>query len=569
MVFVLLIGTFLVVVKSEQFLNYKDVNKPFNLEGDSIYNAKVSEKIRNTQGSYLIISDSSSKIESRYGELFSTVLLQLKKQYKQVDVNDKITDFSSYKGIIIATENLSKLKQINQLIDYSKEGGSLFFAVRPSPSSTLSAIYQTLGIVELGDFIQTNGIELSTPLLSSEGRTSFVSESIQNSSLSIRLNDEVNVLAVSSDKLPLLWETKLEKGKLVVFNGSMLNDYSNRSLFIKALSVMTDEFIYPIINAKVTAIEGFPFPIPNGLAPSLVDSESQSTRDFYRKQWWLEMQRLESKFDLNYTAGYVVSYDEDFIPFKPQQFSDNQEDLVRFGKELVKMGGELAIQSYSEQPLSEVQTSGIFSMVKDMKNRVDHALPGYPMISMILPDEQFHLSDYKNVLTNMPEIKTVLANTETTQVKEDIVILPKTSLGYDSSPKSEWIIQNELYASGYYAQSVTPQYFLEKDTSFHESMQEFQQTQEAIQDEAPWLKGLRLTMVHFKAKAYIETEILEERTEKGVKFYSTVFSESQSFFFNTTKRITYTSNCDVKKIAKNLYLIEANQANFEIGLEDL
>ncbi|MCL6570102.1 MAG: DUF2194 domain-containing protein [Bacillus sp. (in: Bacteria)] len=569
MVFVLLIGIFLVVVKSERFLNYKDVNTLFKQEGDSIPVIKASEELKNSQDIYLIISNSTDKIESRYSELFANTLVQLKKQFRQIDVNDKTADFSAYTGIIIATEDLSKLTQINQLIDYTEQGGSLFFAVRPSPSSTLSAIYQTLGIVELGDFIQTNGLELATPLLSSDGHTSFDSQSIQNSSLSIRLNKEVNMLATSSEGVPLLWEKDLNKGKLVVFNGSMLNDYSNRSLFIKALTMMTDEFIYPIINAKVTAIEGFPFPIPNGLAQALVDSKSLSTRDFYGNQWWLEILRLEAKYDLNYSAGYVVSYDTDFIPFKPQQYSENQEDLASFGKELVKMGGELAIQSYSDRPLSTEKTSRVLTLVKDMKNRINHALPGYPVISMIPPDDPFQLGNYQTIFTNMPEIKTVLANTEAVQLYGDTVILPKTIVGYDLNTKSEWVMQNELFASGYYAQAITPQYFLEKDTSFHESMQEFQRTQEIIQTDVPWLKGLTLTKTHSKAKAYLQTEIFEERTEKGIKFYSSALIESQSFFFKTTKQITYTENCDVKKIAKNLYLIEATQSNFEIGLEEL
>ncbi|TXC75603.1 DUF2194 domain-containing protein, partial [Metabacillus litoralis] len=151
------------------------------------------------------------------------------------------------------------------------------------------------------------------------------------------MGKQASLIAQSSDGTPLLWKSKYGDGKFVFFNGTILADAKQSGLFTKGIQLMVPTFIYPVVNAKVTALEGFPFQTNNNIHKD----SGMTNENFMRHVVWSELQRLEAKYDLNYTASFVASSDEMKAETQAFELDRVRENTIVYGRELLRMGGEL------------------------------------------------------------------------------------------------------------------------------------------------------------------------------------------------------------------------------------
>src|SRR5690606_32094417 len=145
-----------------------------------------------------------------------------------------------YTSAGVATEQLDRLEETDVMLRFVKNGGSLFIAVRPSPGPILSNLYQPRVLVEMGQFIETTRIQLEQPFFGEKGDTAFSSDTITNSSLSVRLSNNAELFASSSTGIPLLWKALYGKGKFVVFNGTMFASSLDQALFVKGIQQLSE-----------------------------------------------------------------------------------------------------------------------------------------------------------------------------------------------------------------------------------------------------------------------------------------------------------------------------------------
>src|SRR5690606_18334794 len=249
----------------------------------------------------------------------------------------------------------------------------------------LTEFYEPLGIMKASKLIETSGIQLEQPFFGDQGDLAFQAESIKNSSLSVKLSDDAKLLASTSSGTPLLWNNLYGGGTFTVFNGTMLSDMTNHALFVKGIQRSTDHVIMPIVNAHITELNGFPFFVADGrdLSPAY------SNHDYYRKIVWPELQRIESKDDLNYTASYLATDDAMLSDEQPPFVLD---ELQLYSRELLRMGGEIAVQ----EPLSTTAEQAAHSRENSVR-QIEEALPGYPIRSIVSSTPATDLSLVKDV----------------------------------------------------------------------------------------------------------------------------------------------------------------------------
>ena len=122
-------------------------------------------------------------------------------------------------------------------------------------------------------------------------------------------------------------------------------DKPNVGLLAGILSLTSDTYVYPTVGAKVFIIDDFPAPVPEGIFPRLYDEVHLTTADFYRNVWWPQMLANAKRYGFKYTGVVIETYGNQVKgPFAPM--SD------RYGRELLKSGGELGIHGYNHQPLA-------------------------------------------------------------------------------------------------------------------------------------------------------------------------------------------------------------------------
>lgn len=460
-------------------------------------------------------------------------------------------DLAGYASVVVATEQIELLKEIDVLLRFVENGGSLFLAIRPSPGPALSTLYQPLGLVETGYFIETSGIKLEQPFFGEKGDTVFTSETIVNSSLSVRLSSDAELFASSSSGIPLLWKSKYGAGAFIVFNGTMFTTMSDQALFVKGIQQSSEYVIMPIMNASVTELNGFPFYVPEGrdLSPSYTN------HDYYRTVVWPGLQRIESKYNLNYTASYVAPND---VVLSEKDASPVLDDLQLYGRELLRMGGEIAVQESVLKTAEEAKRSQKISV-----QHIQETLPGYPIHSTV------SLTSEPDV-DLMGDVSAMLAPNAYVEKIDETIVLPKTIEGFNPDDNEKWKLFNEVALSGFYGHSLYPYSFYEEGNA-EEQMAAFADFEQSIKKQIPWIRSLTLSKAGEAAYPYINSDLYEEQVGDKLTFYATAMKENAQtyYYFSTNRTIAKTENCEVKKIGEDLYLVEADKLTFSIVLGGL
>ncbi|TWT00161.1 DUF2194 domain-containing protein [Planomicrobium sp. CPCC 101079] len=543
--FIAVVGMLFLIIRSDAVLKLQYFNQ-------STEQAVLQQEVKANQKvpSYLLLTGPDQPA------LQESLKKRLELMGKEV-VNRSISsikseaDFKEYTSVIIATEKLDLFKETDLMLQYVENGGSLFFAVRPAPGSALSTLYQSLGMVETGHFIETSGIQLEQPFFGENGYTAFPSKTIINSSLSVRLSSDAQLFASSSSGTPLMWKALYGEGAFIVFNGTMFTAMADQALFVKGIQQSSEHLIMPIVNARVTELSGFPFFVPDGkdLSPSYTN------RDYYRTVVWPELQRIESKYDLNYTASYIAPED---VVISAGEASPVLDELRLYSRELLRMGGEIAVQ---EPVLTTAEKASDFQ-----KNSVLHireALPGYPIRSTINSSSKVDMA--------LPEdVSTMLAPNAYTKQMGETIILPKTVDGFDLNDSEKWKLFNEVALSGFYAHSLYPYRFFEEGAA-KDQLAAFGDLQQLIDNQIPWVRSLTLSEAGEAAFGYINSELYEEQEDDTLIFNATAMKENTHsyYYFSTQRTILKTENCIVEKIGEDLYLVAATDLTFSIAVGGL
>lgn len=518
-------------------------------------------------------------------------LEKMGKKAVSIPVDEFVGIDGDFEGIVTATENLDAIQDRDNLLQYVKNGGGLFFAVRPSPGAFLSALYQQFGMTEVGSFIETTGLEFVEPAFKTEKSRVFNSTNLVNSSLRVRLSPSSELQISSGEGVPLLWKKEYGEGRFIFFNGTILSQPAGTGLLARGLQLLTPEFIYPVVNAAPTVLRGFPFPISEGRY-----NERMTNEYFFRNVFWPEMLRIEAKRDLNYTSAFVSDPGE----FQAKKLSSSQENLILYGRELLRLGGEMAVGGYSEQLVEESGFENLGNVYQGVLQRMEHALPGYKVHSYIptvisgLTEQIEALNQsFKGITammvpkegqtallesTNRPMVK-IAKGDESVSSKTDepkidgegesggtTVFLPETFIGFRPDAFSEWLIVNSILADGYFAQVIEPQIFLQEDTG-EETLVHFDEFTKQIAQEVPWLQRTRFSEAGENALHTNRQVVYSKKTKNGVTFQLNKVSSPSYFFFYTDKKIKSLKDCKVVKIGYQLYLIESSKLSFSIGLE--
>jgi hypothetical protein len=556
--FIASIGIIFILIRSDLLLNYHVLNGNEDMK-PLVQNAE-SVKLNYKLPSFLILDGED---QPNLSDVIEEHLKQMGKQTEKRNISENFTTSRKYEGIIIATENLDLLPEIQPLLTYVETGGSIFFATRPSPGPGLSAIYQQLGMVEVGSFVETRGIELTKPFFQSSELLTFESENIRNSSLSVRIAEHAILYAKSVNGTPLFWETKYGDGRFVFFNGTMLSDKMQTGLISKGIQLMVPTFIYPVINAKITALEGFPTVYQEGNHRS----EGMTNESYLRNVIWAELQRLEAKYDLNFTSSLTISSGNDTIEYQPSELLKIQENIVVYGRELLRMGGEIGVQGSSQIPAENLKLSELKPLLQSTVGLIESALPGFEITSYIPVDQNHPLFHLETMKDYFPTIQTILADVKQPFMTEhNIAVLPKHIKSFSADSYFIWLAYNGLLSSGFVSQAVQPHSIL-YDPDMETQLQEFASVQSFFQEEVPWIRNRTLSNTLNDVINFEQTVVYEEKTEKGITFHLNQVHVPAYFYFSSDQPVQTSKNCKVIKIGPNLYLIETNELTFSIELE--
>lgn len=545
---------------------------------------------------FLILHDSKDESSMAIARNVEQVLRYMKKEYELADVKQFSKPDPQYMTVIVTIENLDMLANLDAMMEYAHNGGNVFFSRTPEYNDSLYRIYRKLGINSINLPIVTNGIQMTSNLLIKGEDAKIGADAIVNSSIPVELNRQAKVHAVSADNMPLLWETRYGQGKLMVYNGTNMQSAMNRGLIAGGISLLNPDFMYPIFNMKVMYIDDFPAPFRQGIEPSIYREYRKDIPSFFRDVWWPDMIKLAADYDVTYTGAIINTYNNRVAPPFTDEEGTDSNNLITYGRDLLKMGGELGIHGYNHQSLvTDQETASHYeykawpdeaSMTESLTyldNYIKKVFSAYDIQTYVPPSNVLGEEGRRALKKSFPDLRIIAslyAESDSTHeyiqefsVAEDgIVELPRITSGYSRTDIQDWYITNAITSIGVFSHFVHPDDVLDKERSNNKSWSElvkdFQLMLEELYEQYPWLRSQTASEAATSLESYLQTDVYISHTDKKVTGYMNNFSEDMYYILRTNKKMTSLVNCTVEKIEEGVYLVHATGAKFEIGLEE-
>jgi len=551
--------------------------------------------------SYLVFSDRDENNSMATLYHIEKVLQYMKIDYDSLDITQsENVDISKYHCIIISLERLDHLKDIMPaLTDHVYAGGRLIFAIRPVIDTTFGSISDMLAIQSYsGIDDNATGIRVEEPLILGIDEMEEDVGFIRNSSIASVLDPYRDTVLYLSTyrRTPLLWEAGYGKGKFIVFNGTMLNEKNNRGILTNILCLSRETFIYPVANIKMLHIDDFPAPIPRGTLEPIAEEFNRTIPQFYREVWWSDMIRISKRHDLVYSAFTIENYGDDTTPPFDDPGRIEEENFLVYGKELLNLGGEIAIHGYNHQSLAPEgyikQDLGYNpwnsqeDMEESLKKLIDfiHSIfPNYTIRAYVPPSNILSDQGRSAVVGAVEDLEVIasvyLPNKEGDVYQQEfeiapdgIIEFPRISSGYHHETEVMWSIFNGLNTHGIFSHFIHPDDLLDtgrsRGLSWSKLSEEFEMILTEVDEGFSWLRSYSISEAALELTKYLQIHPRIEYRGADINIYCENFRPDAYFIMRCDRAIIETENIEHKTISEDAYLLTLTRAYGSIRLEE-
>ncbi len=588
---ILALGFAISLMKNNYVFDKVQNTKIEKLDKKVYTSSKYEEASKKYTEKFLILSDKSEesqKIKSNFDE----VIKSMDKQVINQNIKEFNGDTNGYRAIIINSEELQEFTQLESLISYAKSGGNLIFAQRPLNSINLSKYSDELGIEKMGDLVDAQNMYVDSNILI-KGEGLKRTQDTENSSLDIKLSKEAKVHISADDDIPLLWEEKLDSGKVIVANGQFLGEKSNRGILTGILYRTSDKFIYPIINSKVLDIDDFPSPMPKGNSDIVYKYYHVNDEKFFVDIWWPDIVKMCKKYNAVPTGFLIYNYEDITNNIEDFNGKSYSESLVTLGRNLLKVGGEIGIHGFNHQPLTTKEyTEGKELGYKPWKsysemleaqialNRFIHSVyPNYKIKGYVPPSNIITEEGIKALKEGIPSINVIASlyvagndklayEQEFSKDSDGMYNFPRYSSGYDYEEFEKWMIYNGITINGVFSHFIHPDDILDPERnhgmSWQELKKDFEKLMKEVYQDFRWLEADTISQGVEALDTYLKTESVFSYDKNTINGYLKNTSKDDYFILRSENDIVKTNGCSYKKIDKDIYLIHATNTDFSI-----
>ena len=596
LILVLLFGLLLQFAHSKFVLQFQQNQSLIEEKKEIMENGFGEQKPIASGNAYCVFYDKADAYSNRLKANAIQSLEYMKMKTLEVNVEERLEELSNCKVVILATDKIGHLGDIENVEQYVHQGGYILFMSVLEPDDHYQILYRKVGVTSFHDYINTKGIKLTSNVLIGEKDLVIDDEFITNTSLSIALADEAELLAKSYQDIPLLWKSNYGEGAFMSFNGTLLQEKINRGFFVGALSLLEPNFIYPIFNLKVFFIDDFPAPIVRGTTQVIYDEYKKDIPSFYQEIWWPDMLKTARDYDLKYTGAIIETYNDRVEP--PFDNIDDKDThyLISYGRELIDSGGELGFHGYNHQSLvmdkevSKVygykewkKKSDMFKSIQELVTYTKNAFPQYTVTSYVPPSNTLSVEgrealklawkDLTVISSLYPQDGEGVAYVQEFEVADDgIIEMPRATSGYYEKVYDRWAEANTMTGVGVFSHFVHPDDVISEDRSnnmgWEQNYELFNEYMSRVQHTYPWVRALPATEAALDMAKNIYSHVTWSHSEYAIEGHVTNYRSESFYVFRTTSNIKSLTNCTVLTIDENTYLVTAKAANFKIELEE-
>lgn len=554
----------------------------------------------------LIIYSPGDAYSVKYRNNLEDMLRYLKWDSESVELERTASvSYYNYRMVILASQSVEQeMKDIKRLFRYVEDGGRLFWGILQNETeSEFQKIYKKMGIMDYGDYVTYQKYIFEKEILPGMQGEEFDSEEFTDVSLFVRLEDDVDVYAVSEvngQKIPLIWSCDYGKGRVVCYNSTSIAGDFYKGLAAGCLLALEDTVMYPIINAKCVFVDDFPSPQYESDSDVVRKDYNRSVKEFYRDIWWPDMQKVANKLDYVYTGLFVATYN-DIV--EPEDFAFEAPSMEQYyGNSLLRAGHEMGAHGYNHQSLAgdgqvpEEMGYNAWASETDMEAALQEFLditgkmfPGVRMQTYVPPSNYLDSDGRQAVAAALPDLKAIsgvytnegeegAVYQQRFEIAEDgVAEFPRITSGMLPSQyeRFEWLAALGLH--GVFSHFVHPDDIFDEERGKGENWEtlrnSYEQLLKDVNAAAPGLRSLKASEAADALKTYVEIEpflVYEDTQIRG----SVDHFPGEAWFFLKTDRKPIAANdaCRImpmdEKEGRGFYLVQVKQAEFSILLEE-
>lgn len=583
-VLVILLGCFFQFSRMDGFLKLDSVKNLVSVPKLWEKQAEV-DKARDT---FLILYDPRDVASVFAEHRLSRLIAQQKKASQSVSIYDGTADIQpDYRGVLLVTGDWNRVAVLDKVRRYVEAGGTAAMLIAPEKESAPDGEFlRAAGIEVLGGNINVKGLDLRTDFLFGGKGYQLGEDSAYNTNCSqVQLAADALVHITGSQQQPLVWEHAYGQGKFLVYNGVVRDDKTNIGILTATLAHCGQETLYPVLGTKVFYIDDFPSPVPEGINPRIYDELHMTTEDFYRYRWWPYMQQMAKDYDLKYTGLIIESYgDVVKAPFTAPAGRRARDNFIVYGRELLRMGGELGLHGYNHQPLAPkgynedeleyvpwASPEDMKESLQELRRYIESAYPDYAMRTYVPPSDILSPEGRAAILEVFPEVKIfsslydgpaeARAYIQNYERKDDGTYeLPRTSAGYHPKRQSLYEQISLLNYIGNFSHFVHPDelfYEESKAYSWADMEQGLRDFLGEINQRFPFLQAVTNVELMNRFADYLDMDYELRREADKLTIHTWNNRQSLRFILRNCRDIASISGGRYQQVGDDAYLIES------------
>lgn len=590
-------GVFLLAVLLGIFFQMNRANTFLSLgawQSEEISDTVVEapDGVTTVRDEYLIIYDPLEVQSVLTRHMAEKILQDQKKSTILVPLQQAVEIADNCPGIIIVTSRLNAITGLPAIENYVEQGGTVAVLRSLERDMMPAGMMTNLGVTSIGDYISAYGIRVVGDMFLGIQGYGFESAEYATAITDVGLTSDAILELTSWDGHPIIWTHRAGKGKYIVCNSQERDDKNNFGAYTAIFSRMQEDYVYPIMNMKVYYIDDFPSPVPAGEFHRIYEETGLNTADFYRKLWWPEMLSNAEKYNIKYTGLIIESYgDQVKGPFQPLSDGAARNNLIVYGRELLKNGGELGIHGYNHQSLALAgarqeelgynpwgSQEDMEESLRELKRYIEEVYPGYDIHTYVPPSNILSPEGKAAVQNVFPTVKIFaslyngLADAKEYfqhfRINPDGTYdIPRVSSGYVPKDTDIWEEYNTINYLGVFSHFVHPdEIFYEESAGLTWSvMKEGQERLVSdIYQRFPWLEPVTATEAAEKMQDYFDLDYTIERKEDGMVLRAWGFRQPVYFILRTQKEIKSVEGGKFKRIQADAYILRVEQSEFVI-----
>lgn len=558
------------------------------------------------QAESLVLYDSS--VDEKYYLLLvenvQATLQSMRVKYDMYDVaSNESFDLSGYKTAVVVLMDLQKGEaEIFSIMNWMESGGRVLFALRPDPSGLFDLIYPRLGATSVSpELVPATGVEFVSDLFPGAQGMILGTDFISGASYLVELRDDCTTHLVSGDenRTPILWECDRNKGRVVFLNSDQFSDKAARGVIGSSYSLLSDVFVYPVINSSVYYIDDFPAPLPEGQNDYItryypgVDSSV-----FFSETWWPQIKDIASKYGIRFTGGMIETYTQIVTPPLYKQLEPETHKL--FGRSLLSIGGEIIFHGHNHVPLctadndvnsqsgypSWPSTEAAQLAMVEVFTYANTVYPDYVVIGY-MPPSNILCSDSRRwlplVLPNLkfiaslyiPDEKDLSYDQEFMEASDGVIEFPRVISGFDiyDDEYMQWAAINELSLHYVNSHFMHPDDLLDPhrgaERGWENLREQYIRYIEWLNNAAPGLRNMVASEGAMAVQRFYRLALDYQVNDAGKLEISLGNFYDEAWLILSSDRVpTNVEGGSITKLSSDRYLIQALQPKIIISFEE-